>query len=394
MRVRAQLAGILILWTVLACAPKVSVPIGEIVPDDSVAPALTPGDWRVAADRDRAARTLPVVITREAPIVGAHAQAILPATTTVRYLDFDDITTELVSAPPSVDMLAYERGPVVLRVQVLLDRANYSVGAIDGHFGKNTAIAVYWFQYSQHLPATGIVDADTYNRLASVAGTDHVVAPFVVDHVALDGPFVSIPHNVYAQASLRCLCYSSPLELLAERFHTTPEVLQKLNPKVAFGALAVGDVIWAPSVEKPLDAQRKPIVRIHVSKSGNYVHALAADGSIVFHFPSTLGSMYDPSPDGNFEVTLIALNPTFTYDPTLFSDVPDTKPKAQLPPGPNSPVGTVWIALSKEHVGIHGTPTPETIGSASSHGCVRLTNWDAEKLAESTVEGTQVEFVQ
>ena len=103
--------------------------------------------------------------------------------------------------------------------------------------------------------------------------------------------------------------------------------------------------------------------------------------------------MYDPSPDGNWEVTAVARNPTFRYDPTLFSDVPDSKPKARLPPGPNSPVGTVWIALSKEHVGIHGTPSPETIGLASSHGCVRLTNWDAEKLADAVSPHIPVEFV-
>jgi lipoprotein-anchoring transpeptidase ErfK/SrfK len=134
-------------------------------------------------------------------------------------------------------------------------------------------------------------------------------------------------------------------------------------------------------------------VRIHISKTGNYVQALAADGSIVFHFPSTLGSKYDPSPDGNWEVVAIARNPTFRYDPTLFSDADASKPRAMLPPGPNSPVGTVWIALSKEHVGIHGTPTPETIGYASSHGCVRLTNWDVEKLADVISPGLAVEFV-
>ncbi|MEO5580152.1 MAG: L,D-transpeptidase, partial [Gemmatimonadaceae bacterium] len=200
------------------------------------------------------------------------------------------------------------------------------------------------------------------------------------------------PKNVYEQAKLKCLCYGSVSEKLAERFHTSIEVMRKLNPGVGFAGLKPGDRIWVPAVEGALPAAPKNISSIRVSKKGSYVHGVARDGSVLYHFPSTLGSKYDPSPDGSYRVTAIAHDPVFRYDPTLFADVPDSKPGAKLPPGPNSPVGRVWIALSKKHVGIHGTPTPETIGSASSHGCVRLTNWDAIKLARATSSGTPVHF--
>jgi lipoprotein-anchoring transpeptidase ErfK/SrfK len=386
---------ILILLGAVGCArPKVSVPIPEISPDEVAAISLDSSVWRMAADRDRLRRSaVPAPAPRSRPRIGARAEPLAPSAPTVRYLDFDDITPAAVNASPTRETIRYDRGPAVVRTQVLLDRANFSVGAISGRAGKTTQIAIYWFQYSQRLPPTGVLDTATYNRLASFAGTDHVIEEFTVDVESLKGPFSPVPHNVYEQAKLACLCYSSPLELLAERFHTTPDVLEKLNPKTRFESLVAGEKLFVPSVERPPDPLQKVIARIHVSKTGNYVQALASDGSIVFHFPSTLGSMYDPSPDGNWEVTSIARNPTFRYDPTLFSDVPDSKPKARLPPGPNSPVGTVWIALSKEHVGIHGTPTPETIGLASSHGCVRLTNWDAEKLADAISPHVSVEFV-
>jgi lipoprotein-anchoring transpeptidase ErfK/SrfK len=212
----------------------------------------------------------------------------------------------------------------------------------------------------------------------------------VVDAEMIAGPFIEMPRDVYQQAKLSCLCYASVSEKIAERFHSTIEIMRKLNPGVGFAALKVGDRIWAPALDA--SAPVKPVKRIQVSKTGNYVHAFAADGTLIFHFPSTLGSKYDPSPNGRFRVTGIAWDPVYRYDPTLFADVPDHKPGARLPGGPNSPVGKVWIALSKDHVGIHGTPNPETIGYANSHGCVRLTNWDATRLGKATSNGVQVEF--
>ncbi len=311
---------------------------------------------------------------------------------TPRELGIDDISAAAVNAPPTPMTMKADAGPVITRAQILLDRSRFSVGVIDGRAAKNTALAIYWFQKTQNLPATSVLDTVTYNRLLAVAGSRPAVAPVTLDAAMLKGPFVVLPHNVYDQAKLDCLCYASVTEMLAERYHTSLEIMRKLNPGVGFATLKPGDVIWAPSLDPAPGPALKRIVRIQVAKTGNYVHAYAADGSLIHHFPSTLGSQYDPSPTGHYRVTGVAWNPTFNYDPTLFSDVPDSKPGARLPPGPNSPVGDVWIALSKEHVGIHGTPNPETIGFASSHGCVRLTNWDATRLAHAVPTGTKVEF--
>jgi len=227
------LIGLLIVLGAAACArPRVSIPIAEVSPDDIAALSLDSSVWRMAADRDRLRRSpAPVPQPRSMPRVGTHAEPLASCVTTVRYLDFDDITADAANASPNREMLRYDREPAVVRAQVLLDRANFSVGVISGRTGKTTQIAIYWFQYRQRLPPTGVLDADTYNRLASVAGTDHVITEFIVDRESLKGPFVPVPHNVYEQAKLECLCYSSPLELLAERFHTTSELLQKLNSK-------------------------------------------------------------------------------------------------------------------------------------------------------------------
>jgi lipoprotein-anchoring transpeptidase ErfK/SrfK len=211
----------------------------------------------------------------------------------------------------------------------------------------------------------------------------------------LKGPFTDIPSDVYKQAKLKCLCYASPLEELSERFHASQNLLRQLNPSVNFGKLSRGSVITVPNVE--LDGSATPqdtmiVERVIVSKKGYWTHAVDADGRIIYHFPSTLGAGYDPSPTGDFKVTWVSRDPAFHYQPKLFHEVPDSNPDARLPMGPNSPVGVVWMSLSKPHYGIHGTSSPETIGYANSHGCVRLTNWDALRLSDLVESGTPVLF--
>ncbi|MEO5904539.1 MAG: L,D-transpeptidase family protein, partial [Gemmatimonadaceae bacterium] len=307
-------------------------------------------------------------------------------------LGIDDISAVSVNATPTTAQLSSAAGPVVARAQILLDRARFSVGVIDGRAAKNTTLAILWFQKAQNLPATSVLDALTYDRLLRVAGSRPAVHQVTIDAAMLKGTIPALSRNVYEQAKMKCLCYASVTEMLAERYHTSLEMMRKLNPGVGFAALKAGDVIWAPDAEMSSPVPSKRISRIQVAKSGSYVHAYAADGTLLYHFPSTLGSKYDPSPTGKYRVIGVEYNPSFRYDPTLFSDVPDSKPGARLPPGPNSPVGLVWIALSKEHIGIHGTPNPDTIGMASSHGCVRLTNWDALLLAHALPNGTPVVF--
>jgi lipoprotein-anchoring transpeptidase ErfK/SrfK len=212
------------------------------------------------------------------------------------------------------------------------------------------------------------------------------------------GPFTNVPDNVYEQAKLDCLCYSSAAEGIAEKFHTSQKLIAQLNPKATLGNLTAGTVLVVPNVDVQPAADSTSttgsagITKLVISRKGYWTHAVDASGKILYHFPSTLGAGYDPSPTGDFKVTNISWNPAFHYQPTLFAEVSDKKPEAHLPKGPNSPVGVIWMALSKPHYGIHGTSAPETIGYANSHGCVRLTNWDATELGRLVSKGTPVEF--
>jgi lipoprotein-anchoring transpeptidase ErfK/SrfK len=282
----------------------------------------------------------------------------------------------------------------VATIQIWLDYVNFSPGVIDGKWGKNTAKALYWFQEAYGIAPTGRIDSASLQMLERLAGDWDPVVRYSVTGEDVKGPFTPLPEDVYEKAKLSCLCYSSPAEALGEKFHTTAEFLQSLNKGVDLGKVAAGTELIVPHVDSQprLAAAADSVVRIVVSKRGFYTHAVDASGNIVFHFPSTVGSKYDPSPEGNLRITGIAFDPPFHYQPKLFHDVSDDKPEAHLPAGPNSPVGVVWMQLSKENYGIHGTATPETIGYESSHGCIRLANWNALLLARHVKPGVRVEF--
>lgn len=282
-------------------------------------------------------------------------------------------------------------GPSVLWVQALLDRARFSPGVIDGKWGKNTEKAVFWLQREAGLPPTGVVDSVTFERLWERAGRPGtLVVARTLDEEDVAGPFAPIPADVYALAKRKCSCYESLSEKLAERFHASLAILRELNPDVELDALAAGDTLRVPDLDAPVPEGE--VARIQISGTGYYVHAVDADGRILYHFPTTLGSAYDPSPEGNLEVVSIHPDPWFHYQPRLLAGVDPSLPATTLPPGPNNLVGDTWIKLSKPHYGIHGTRAPETIGYATSSGCVRLTNWDARFLRERIAPGTPVVF--
>jgi len=299
------------------------------------------------------------------------------------------------NAPVVVPIKGDVSGPSVVKTQVFLDRAGFSVGALDGRWGRNSAIALWWFQRSRGIQAAepGALDEATFRALAANAGGAQAIVQHTLTDEDVKGPFVSVPEDVYDKAKLDCLCYESKKEKLAERFHTTTEFLDLLNPDTDFGSLNAGSTLWVPNVREAITADRPDIARVSISIRGNTFNAFDAAGNLVFHGPTTLGSKYDPSPRETVEVRKITFDPHFHYQPTLFHEVPDSDPEANLPPGPNSPVGVVWVALSKPHFGIHGTSDPDSIGYASSHGCVRLTNWDARDVAHRLKPGVQVEFV-
>ena len=285
-------------------------------------------------------------------------------------------------------------GRAVLYAQILLDRAGFSPGQIDGLWGQNTEKAIFWLQRRAGLDATGTLDAPTLARLLTAAAAPPSPAELLRRHTLtgdeVAGPFRPTPDDVMEMAKLDALPYESLAEALGERFHAAPSLLERLNPEVSLDeTLAAGTDLLVPDVRRQ---DRGAAERLVVSDGGRYVHALDAQGRIRYHFPATLGSDYDPSPSDTLAIEAVAPNPNWYYQPDLIEGSPEDDEAVMVPPGPNNAVGTVWMSLSKEHFGIHGTAHPGTIGYASSAGCVRLTNWDAEFLSERVEEGVPVAF--
>ncbi len=272
-------------------------------------------------------------------------------------------------------------GNAVVRAQILLDRFHFSPGEIDGHYGDNLRVAIVGLQSVHNLPVTGNVDAATWQILNQ--DTAPALVPYTIAPEDEQGPFVQIPKDMDAQAKLKNLGYSSPEEELGERFHLNPDLLKALNP--GKDLRKAGEQIMVPNVQRQETA---PAARVEVSKSKRTVTAFGDDGKLLAQYPATMGSEHDPLPIGDWKIAVIQQNPWFNYNPALFWDANPKDAKARIPPGPNNPVGVVWMGLTKEHYGIHGTPSPSTIGHTESHGCIRLTNWDAEELSHMVQVGT------
>jgi len=287
-----------------------------------------------------------------------------------------------------------------LALQVALDRAGFSPGVIDGTLGGKTRQAIRAYQEANGLGVTGEADAQTHGALGDETEATTTV---MVTEADAAGPFVRIPESMTEKANLDWLGYSSVEEALAEKYHTTPKTLRGLNPRVDFSA---GSQVTVPAVrpaeltaastdkwDVALDllsvAKTQPAAaKIVVDKSDRAVRAYDASGKLIAQFPASIGSEHDPLPIGEWKINGVGRLPPFHYSPELFWDAKATDEKSTLPPGPNGPVGVTWIDLSKDHYGIHGTPEPEMIGRTQSHGCIRLTNWDAAKLAQMVRSGT------
>ena len=280
----------------------------------------------------------------------------------------------------------------VLHVQVLLDGAGFSPGMLDGRWGENMRFALGAFREAAGLPAESgdVVDEATYRRLLAAAQERPAVTTYLVSAADVRGPYRPVPGSVEAKSKADCLCYETLLERLSERFHVRQPVLRALNPGVNFATLRAGDLLTVPNTWRLPPARR--VARVLVDKAEGAVRGFDAAGGLVFWLPATVGSGEMPSPHGQLRVRAVERNPMYRWDPAVLRDVSRRHPVRYLPSGPNNLVGLVWVALSRPHVGIHGTPTPETIGYAASHGCVRLTNWDALWFAASARPGLPVRF--
>lgn len=275
-----------------------------------------------------------------------------------------------------------QRSSAVVRVQILLDRAHFSPGEIDGRFGGTMRGAVTAFNRTRKTKAGARVNAATWKALN--LDTAPAIVPYTLTTDDVAGPFTRIPEEMADKARLPALGYENVSEALGEKFHINPSLLAALNPGARFDR--AGAVIQVPNVARPPLPKPGAMV-IRVSRSAGAVEAIDENGALVARYPATTGSEHDPLPIGTWKINGVGWNPTYNYNPDLFWDAEASEKKVKLAAGPNSPVGAVWIDLSKPHYGIHGTPVPSTIGKTSSHGCIRLTNWDAIELAKMVTPG-------
>lgn len=279
--------------------------------------------------------------------------------------------------------------PVYARAHVMLNNAHASPGAIDGTSGKNTLKAIASFQQMNGIRPTGTLTQETWDALLAKQGSKPAFVEYIITEEDLKGPYTeSIPSDYALQAKMKGLYYTRVTEMLGEKFHMDEDFLKKLNPKATFKKAGEKLIVANIRNEVPED-----IHLIVAHKGAKQLYLFNSRNQMIASFPATIGSSSTPSPTGTYKVTGVAKNPWYSYSPSNFVQGNNKKPLS-LPPGPNGPVGNIWIGLSKKSFGIHGTPNPSAISKTASHGCIRLTNWDANDLGRKVKSGVTVRFLE
>jgi lipoprotein-anchoring transpeptidase ErfK/SrfK len=295
-------------------------------------------------------------------------------------IDSASLTSIAPERPPKVSS---DPDPAIIRLQVLLDRAGSSPGVVDGFYGKNVSKAVAGFEAMHGLPVDGKLDPGVAARLEDNAP---VLQRYVVSNDDAADLVDKIPEDYAEKAKMKILGYTSVAERLSERFHMDIDLVKTLNPGAKF---APGETLFVVSPRSPRAGKVK---RIEANKKTGQVIAYAEDGSMLAVYPATIGSRDNPAPSGIHKVKGVARMPVYRYNPKINFKQGRNDKVLTIPKGPNGPVGSVWIDLTEPTYGIHGTPEPKLIDKVGSHGCVRLTNWDAEELAGMVKPGVVVGF--
>ena len=269
---------------------------------------------------------------------------------------------------------------MTIKMQALLDWNHASPGPIDGGWGMNSKKALINFQNMKGLKATGKMDQKTWDALIkNIPANKPVLVTYTLTDDDIKTNFATTPDGSEAKSKMKGLYYQDIKEMLGERFHMDVRYLEKLNKNKAYKA---GETITVLNTRGPLNQR---INRVVANKADQTLYAYN-DDKLVATYPTTVGSSSTPSPQGTFKIVNKVKMPWYKATVGEGSD----KKVHMLPPGPNNPVGVVWMGLSKPSYGLHGSPKPEGISRQASAGCVRLTNWDVLEVYANIENGATV----